>query len=85
MMNLNLYNTLSLENRQILDRVVDEVRDWERQVSVEDVNVSIKGMQDGGVAVIEDLDFDLWRKACANIYDSYRDKVDSAHLDAFLK
>jgi tripartite ATP-independent transporter DctP family solute receptor len=84
MMNLNLYNSLSTENRKILDRIVDEVRDWERQVSVEDVNASVKGMRDGGTAVIEDLDFDLWRKACADIYDSYRDKVNPAHLDAFL-
>jgi tripartite ATP-independent transporter DctP family solute receptor len=85
MMNLNLYNSLSSEHKQTVDRIVDEVRDWERQVSVQDVNASVKGMTDGGATVIEDLDFDLWRKACAPVYDSYRDKVNSAHLDAFLK
>ena len=85
MMHLNLYNSFSPDLRATLDKTMTEVRDWERQVSVEDTKESLKKMQAGGATITEDLDYDLWRRSCAKVYDDYRDKVNAAHLNAFIK
>jgi tripartite ATP-independent transporter DctP family solute receptor len=85
LMNLKLYDSYSPEWQQAIDRIAAEVRDWERNLGVEDDKKSIQGMREKGVTVIEDIDYDIWQKACSSIYTEYRGKINQKYLDAFLK
>ena len=85
MVNLKLYDSFSTEWRQALDRLVVEVRDWQRAYALEDDEKSIQAMKEKGVTVIEDIDYDAWQKACSSVYADYSSKINQKHLDAFLK
>jgi tripartite ATP-independent transporter DctP family solute receptor len=83
--NLTLYNSFTPEQRQAVDRIATEVRDWERNVGEQDDIASVKALRDQGVTVIDDIDYDLWQKACSSIYEEYRGRVNQKHLAAFLE
>jgi tripartite ATP-independent transporter DctP family solute receptor len=85
LMGLKLYNSFTPEQQQAVERIAAEVRDWERQIAIEDDISSIKALRENGVTVIDDIDYDAWQKACSSVYDQYRGRINQKYLDAFLK
>jgi tripartite ATP-independent transporter DctP family solute receptor len=85
LMSLKLYNSFTPEQQKTVERIAVEVRDWERQIGVEDDLKSVQALREQGVTVIDDIDYDVWQKSCSNIYDEYRGKINQKYLDAFLK
>jgi tripartite ATP-independent transporter DctP family solute receptor len=84
MMNLNLFNSFTPEQRDSLVRIEKDVKAWQRKFAFEFDKKAMQQLKDAGVSIIDDIDFNLWQEACAGVYDLYRDKVNQQHLNAFL-
>jgi TRAP-type C4-dicarboxylate transport system substrate-binding protein len=85
MMNLSLFNSFTAEQRDSLFKIEKDVKAWQRDLALEFDKKAMQEMKDAGVAIIDNIDYEVWQKTCSSVYDLYRDKIDRKHLDAFLK
>jgi tripartite ATP-independent transporter DctP family solute receptor len=85
MMNFSLFNSFTAEQRDSVFKIEKDVKAWQRDLALEFDKKAMQEMRAAGVVIIDNIDYEIWQKACSGVYDLYRDKIDQKHLDAFLK
>ena len=74
-MSKKTYDKLSPENQKVLVEAIQEVTDYERQISAQSDVDYLEALKADGVKIIEDIDKELWREACQPVYDKYKDQI----------
>jgi len=74
-MSKKTYDKLSPENKKILVEVIQEVTDYEREISAQSDVEYLEALKEDGVKIIEDIDKELWRETCQPVYDEYQEQI----------
>ena len=74
-MSKKTYDKLSPENQKVLVEAIQEVTDYERQISAQSDVDYLEALKAAGVKIIEDIEKQLWREACQQVYDKYKDQI----------
>ena len=74
-MSKKTYDKLSPENKKILVEAIQEVTDYEREISAQSDIEYLEALKKDGVKIIEDIDKELWREACQPVYDKYKEQI----------
>jgi len=74
-MSKKIYDKLDPEYREILVAAIEEVTDYEREISAQSDVDYLKSLKEDGVKIVEDIDKKLWREACQPVYDEYKEQI----------
>ena len=83
LMSKSVYGTLSAEDQQLIRACAEEARDFQRQFTVDNEDISLEALKESGT-IITEPDRDAFREICEPIYPNFYDIVPQEMIEAAI-
>lgn len=76
-LSMNRWSSLDKQQQDVLMQAAAKATQWQTETLRADMEGYIKSLEEAGVTVTKNIDYDLWNKECSFIYDEYADNYNA--------